>query len=944
MTKSSKMNKISSLIQIFSLILILLIAAKQEKNQFENSLISFEEALRSNISILQEKTIPFNLATELIFNELNSAEIIDSSSSEKLVNELNKRFNGKIKLFLLDHKFKPIESLNLNKKEYSDVSRFIKEYCLLNERIFPADKAFFSDFLAKYFNNSPDRHSLPNFINSSEVRYMGIPGVFIVGSIIDPKYQKELNHTMCNLKEPKKFRQAFRGAIFAFIPTKEIQSSDWVSININSKKNGPPIFLGTQREILKNEKLPDELKNNFLKLSDEKQQGTFIGESLGFTYCQTELSSQDGKPEFAIRAMKKPTYKISGRLFLFAIMLIISGFFIVRIQSLKKTHEKGWKQRISRKFIFLSLISCVLPLSGFLYQTMARLDTLEKQQKNKIYSQLESKFSSIESEQKNSMSDYILKIQTYQNYLNSLNPFSQAEARKKIRSLKGLMLSKIYVSERNGKNFFISKNDDLDEKESNIGRMNAFGIILDYIHKNLKFSKHKAGKEKKFNKSDLYIESATDALGNGTLLQLAVKRDLLLPFKMIHGSVWLYSHFQVDKTGTPLRHFLYVLRSDPFLVKKIDRLQKNEAQSNTFPKMFFMSKQYAITEDMAPTELETQPAMIQMLKFINRAGGTQRREIKIGNKTYYCLGRELKGLNWIGLAMMPKNPEGNFTKIGILPILTVFLPVMIIILIAFYFNIIYLTPVQKMQQSVEQFTLDNYTQKLLVESNDEIGELSKSFNEMATSLKEKEFLSRFLSDIAKSAISGENQTRATRINATILFSDIRGFTTLSEQNPPEVIVEMLNSYMTSMEEAIEANGGNIEKFIGDAIMAVFLPRLGVENPAVRACKAALEMNKNLAVLNQKRALNNQFQINSGVGISTGTVLMGVLGNLEGRRDYTVTGPAVNAAAQMEKLSKYANISKIVVCSSTATKLAKKGLKTQFLDCEENKLGGKELLI
>jgi adenylate cyclase len=256
---------------------------------------------------------------------------------------------------------------------------------------------------------------------------------------------------------------------------------------------------------------------------------------------------------------------------------------------------------------------------------------------------------------------------------------------------------------------------------------------------------------------------------------------------------------------------------------------------------------------------------------------------------------------------------------------------LLILLLSVWIRQIFLKPVQELTRNATRIAGGDYEVSLAHLQDDEIGFLSKNFTEMAADLKEKEFLDRFLSDIARDAISGNKTTRATKIEATVLFSDIRNFTTLSEQHEPEEIVQMLNSYMTLMETIIEKHGGSIEKFIGDAIMALFLPRMGLEHPAVRAVKAAIEMIEALEQYNADRKRQNRFTISNGAGLAHGELLMGTMGNLTGRRDYTVTGPTVNIAAEMEKLSKQTSKLPIVLCPNSAKEAGKAGFKHQKIE-------------
>ncbi|MBL8032344.1 MAG: adenylate/guanylate cyclase domain-containing protein [Leptospiraceae bacterium] len=136
----------------------------------------------------------------------------------------------------------------------------------------------------------------------------------------------------------------------------------------------------------------------------------------------------------------------------------------------------------------------------------------------------------------------------------------------------------------------------------------------------------------------------------------------------------------------------------------------------------------------------------------------------------------------------------------------------------------------------------------------------------------------------------------------ILFCDIRGFTTFSENTPPENIVEYLNEYLDAMVQAINAAGGTIDKFIGDAVMAVFGGVLEVPNSCDAALAAALLMRAQLSELNTRRAARGLAPINNGIGIHYGEVLQGAIGSSL-RKDFTVIGDAVNSASRLEGLCK-----------------------------------------
>ncbi|HEY9646299.1 MAG TPA: adenylate/guanylate cyclase domain-containing protein, partial [Chroococcidiopsis sp.] len=141
-----------------------------------------------------------------------------------------------------------------------------------------------------------------------------------------------------------------------------------------------------------------------------------------------------------------------------------------------------------------------------------------------------------------------------------------------------------------------------------------------------------------------------------------------------------------------------------------------------------------------------------------------------------------------------------------------------------------------------------------------------------------------------------------RKEVTILFSDIRGYTTLTEQLEPAEVVSLLNAYFGTMVEAVFNFEGTLDKFIGDALMAVFGAPLPLDNHGWMAVQSALDMRRRLAEFNYARRHTNQPKIRIGVGISSGEVVSGNIGS-QRRMDYTVIGDGVNVSSRLEGVTK-----------------------------------------
>lgn len=234
---------------------------------------------------------------------------------------------------------------------------------------------------------------------------------------------------------------------------------------------------------------------------------------------------------------------------------------------------------------------------------------------------------------------------------------------------------------------------------------------------------------------------------------------------------------------------------------------------------------------------------------------------------------------------------------------------------------------------------NDYRWRLDVSSGDEFEQLSLAFNGMAKKMLERQKLGELVSQNVIDTISssGEKSLKpgGKKVVASILFSDIRGFTTISEEHSPDDVVEMLNSYFTKMSDVIENHGGIIDKFIGDAIQAVFYNEEG-KSSALRATKASLEMLIALDEFNKERKKTNRFLIKNGIGITTGEIISGCVGTEEGKLDATIIGNKLTQAMELEALSKYSKNKPILIDEKTASIVSDKFSCDEFSN-HENKL-------
>ncbi|MEY3201243.1 MAG: hypothetical protein RIR70_793 [Pseudomonadota bacterium] len=269
----------------------------------------------------------------------------------------------------------------------------------------------------------------------------------------------------------------------------------------------------------------------------------------------------------------------------------------------------------------------------------------------------------------------------------------------------------------------------------------------------------------------------------------------------------------------------------------------------------------------------------------------------------------------------------------------------VVLLLAWLFSRQILQPVGALTRSVravERGDYDNAGIHLI--SNDELGRLARVFNDMLVGIRERErvkdLFGRMVSpEVREKLLTGSIELGGESARVTVLFSDIRGFSTLCESTPAPEVVALINEYMTEMSTAARNWGGYINNFIGDAIVVVFGTPVHHDDNEWRAVAAALEMRNRLHALNLKRRAMKRAPIYTGIGISTGDVVAGQMGAAD-RFLYTVIGDAVNIAARLEALTKDFPAHPILMNEETYSAISQRN-EIPFENLGPQKLKGRE---
>lgn len=230
------------------------------------------------------------------------------------------------------------------------------------------------------------------------------------------------------------------------------------------------------------------------------------------------------------------------------------------------------------------------------------------------------------------------------------------------------------------------------------------------------------------------------------------------------------------------------------------------------------------------------------------------------------------------------------------------------ILLSFLIGYLLSKPIAQLVDGTKQISNRNLSHRVPITRNDEIGDLAQSFNKMVENIEKdrliKEAFGRYIpAEITQSIIKNPSKTwlKGEHRLVSVLFADIRDFTKLTLSEPPEKIVGLLNNFFTLATPIISDHGGFVDKFMGDAIMAVFGIPLHNKLHADKVVETALALQKQVVHFNEHQHTETHPEIKIGIGIASGEVVAGNLGSVH-RMEYTVIGEVVNLASRLTKVA------------------------------------------
>lgn len=407
---------------------------------------------------------------------------------------------------------------------------------------------------------------------------------------------------------------------------------------------------------------------------------------------------------------------------------------------------------------------------------------------------------------------------------------------------------------------------------------------------------------------------------------------------------------QAVRTGNPLPSsgawasdtMLYEIQTGPLLLRNsaLGGLRIGFAMDNQFAAslkeqtgsehevtLLVDGKIYASTLD-AVGQAQLKQALNSMMGMAQRMGGEGVFNANLNGSPYFGQFIPIKGPDGAKVADLLQLRSKAKTLMFLSQLRKTFLIIFgsglfLALLAAFFISRSVTKPLDSLIGATRQVDSGNLDVQVKVNTRDELKVLADSFNLMVKDLKEKERVKSLFGRYLPKAVAdkvmsqqGELKLGGEQKEVAILFSDIRGFTAISERMSPTELVAMLNDYYTRMIDVLFENGGTLDKTIGDAIMAVFGAPVTDGDSSAKAIRTALGMQEALKHFNKERVARNLEPFEIGIGINTGVVVAGNLGSVK-QFSYTVIGEEVNLASRACSVAKKGQI---IVTESTYRKV------------------------
>ncbi len=917
----------------------LVIIGIQERRLQNLSRSAFLAEVRSWLPLMPALMNADNLAAIKLLKVLNAHGRLDRKAIEDSAAAVRENFGDQVRYLIADPDLKTFVGYGFSEDEQLGWAGFMQLYLMMNtygRQLVPENvREMLDETLGTAFNVI----YIYNYLTVYRGVFAGQEGVILFGSRMADQMPKMVMSRFN--REPLRswFEQHLRGHYLVFIPEKSYANLEWYRKNQQLMLNSASsIFTGSTaglREMLTQRGF-SVAAEQFVAESAARPNGIFAVADQVFSFCANTLNEKSGAEKLftvIVTDMPGEKSKVNNDILRAIIITSLLMIIVLIINNLEK--QRWLSLSISWHFAWLAAAACLLPILALLFQAFSQIQVQAFQQRSDAFNRLEGRISALEQDYQKRLSEMFLALQLFQEKcVDGEKPLEEV-CEESIPLLRQHSIREFYVCDRNSdiKLYRISNPQQENAERAKEGAR-LMRLMVQFIQQNVKFVSEGA----RMSVSDgLIIESVSEVIGRESLYRYALQQNQLLTFKALHGAIWLANFFQYDENRVPVKFFMYVISRAPYQERMVEDWI-NSCSTGT-PQLLLANQNTSYSETLTPVWLENRPEFSRILRHLNFAGGGFKSEYTEAGQNFLMAGRSLDDIDWSVIALEKSdNGSQGISRTAVLLFAAIVFLVIIITVISRYFASIFLTPVRQLSLSVAAMAEGNYDLRLDVATDDEIGQLCRNFNSMAASLKEKEYLNRFLSDIAREAISGRVSPRATRVEGAVLFSDIRNFTTMTEQKEPEEIVQMLNEFMTEAEAVVVKHGGTIEKFIGDAIMVVFLPALGSAAPTARAVRAAEELLAAVSLMNTRREKQGLFSITIGAGIATGSLLMGTIGNQQGRRDYSVTGKTVLRAAAMEKLTRQVSGKKIVLCPSSAEVAVTAGIRTKKLSPADSEEG------